>query len=85
MHMAKYVIFVGLVILTFVAGPYLLFGVPDTATTEGIALVSAGSAGTAVAALGIGSLGLLYKSNRFGGFVIGTLIALGLMFAGANA
>ena len=58
---------------------------PDTATTEGTALVSAGSAGTAVASLGIGCLGLLYKSNRFGGFVIGTLVALGLMFTGANA
>ncbi len=47
--------------------------------------IAAGSAGTAIAALGIGALGLLYKSNRFAGFVIGTLIALGLMFAGANA
>lgn len=83
--MAKYVIFVGMILLMFVAGPYLLFGVPDTATAQGIAMVSAGSAGTAIAALGIGALGLLYKSNRFAGFVIGTLIALGLMFAGANA
>lgn len=83
--MKKYATFIGLIILMFVAGPYLLFGVPDTATVEGIAMVSAGSAGTAIAALGIGTLGLLYKANRFAGFVIGTLIALGLMFVGANA
>ncbi len=83
--MAKYLIFIALVLLIFIAGPYLLFGVPETATGYGIAIVSAGSAGTAIAALGIGALGLLNKRNRFAGFVVGTFIAMGLMFAGANA
>lgn len=83
--LVKYLIFVGLVLLTFIAGPYLLLGVPATATGRGVALVSASSAGTAIAALAIGALGLLYKPNRFAGFIIGTFIGVGLMFAGANA
>lgn len=83
--MAKYFSFIGLTLLVFVAGTYFLLGVPNTATGYGLAMVSAGSAGTAIAALGIGSLGLLYKSNRFAGFVVGTLVAAALMFAGANA
>lgn len=83
--MAKYLVFIGLILLAFIAGPYLLLGAPNTATGYGIAMVSASSAGTAIAALGIGALGLLYKPNRFAGFVVGTLVAAALMFAGASA
>lgn len=83
--LAKYLVFIGLILFAFVVGPYFLLGMPDTATGYGIAMVSAGSAGTAIAALMIGSLGLLYKPNRFAGFVVGTLVATALMFAGANA
>lgn len=83
--MAKYIVFIALILLIFTAGPYLLFGVPETATAEGIAMVSAGSAGTAFAALAIGALGLFNKRNRFAGFVVVTFIAMGFMFAGANA
>lgn len=48
-------------------------------------MVFAGSAGTVIAALGFGALGLIYRPNRIAGFVIVTKAAFGLMVAGANA
>ena len=83
--LAKYIIFIALVLFTFSAGPYILFGVPETATGYGIAMVSVDSAGTAIAALGMGAIGLFYKRNRFAGFVVGTFIAIGFMFVDSNA
>lgn len=87
MHISilKYLAFTVLILLAFVCGPFIVYGIPETATVYGVVLVSAGFAGTALAALGAGALGLLYKRNRFAGFVVGSLISVGLMFAGAHA
>ena len=81
----KYLVFIGCTISAFIIAPYLVLEMSETATTLGLAMVAADYVGTALAALVIGALGLLYKPNRFAGFVVGTFIAIGLMFAGANA
>lgn len=83
--MAKYLLFSGAVILLWVGVPFLLYGVSETATAQGISMVAADKAGTALAVLLIGALGMLYRPNRFAGFVVGTLVAASLMIAGARA
>lgn len=83
--MAKYFIFAALIVAGFVFLPFLVLEIPETATTRGLLMVGAEYAGTGIAALLLGALGLLYKANRFSGFVVGTFVAIGLLAYGARA
>jgi hypothetical protein len=83
--MAKYYIFVFLIVAGFGFVPFLILEIPETATSQGLLAVSVGYAGSGFVALLLGALGLLYKTNRFSGFVVGTFLAIGLMAYGARA
>lgn len=80
----RFLVFCLAVFLCFTAAPFLLHGIQDTASSSGLSMVAADSAGAAIAAFAMGSIGLLYKPNRFGGFVMATSIAAVLIFMGGK-
>lgn len=82
--MRNYFLFSVAVIAAFAVLPFLLLGVPTTATDRGLIMASAGFAGSGISVLALGCLGLLYRPNRFIGFVIGTGIATAIFLFGSQ-
>lgn len=64
------------VIAGFAFLPFILLSLPETATEDGTMLARMEYAGQGVAALAFGSLGLLYRKERFAAFVVLTSFAI---------
>jgi hypothetical protein len=82
--MKKYFIFVALIVLAFIFIPPLAKIGTSIEINRGFLLVLFVRGATASSALLIGVLGLLYKADRFKGYVVVTLIAIGLMIVGTR-
>lgn len=80
--MRNYLLVVAAVIIFFVGFPLLTVNIPSTASSRGVTYITIGHLGTAIAVLAIGSLGLLYRKDRFTGFVVGCLVAALLILLG---
>jgi hypothetical protein len=81
---AKRAIIVLSVLLVWCFYPYVLFGVPETASLFGGAMVLASRLGTALAPMILGGIGLFYSPNRWMGWVVATSIAAIAVAAGSK-
>lgn len=82
--MRNYFVFSAAVIAAFAVAPFLLLDIPSTVTDRGIIMTSAGFIGSAISVLALGCIGLLYRPNRFAGFVVGTGVASVLFLLGSQ-
>ncbi len=81
----KFAGFIGVYLFVMISGPLIVLGVPEIATSSGISMVVADYFGKAIVPLAVGTLGLLNKSNRFAGYVVVTLLTLGVMMLGQGS
>ena len=75
----KYVLFSIFIIAAIMALPFVLAPVPEEAPIDAIVTVALRSVPTSFFVLLVGCLGLLFRPNRFAGFVAVTLATLAVM------